>query len=84
MTVFGVLQTGQTTLTFVSGFSTEGSVTLETLKVFMQLLQSYNLSMEISFFLFGQVRLRERSRASAESPRGSLVETEVFPVALYR
>jgi hypothetical protein len=40
VTVFGVLQTGQITLTFVSGISAEGSVTLETLKVFMQFVQS--------------------------------------------
>ena len=38
--VFGVLQTGQVTLTFVSGISAEGSVTLETLKAFMQFVQS--------------------------------------------
>ena len=47
-TVFGVLQTGQVTLTFVSGISAEGSVTLETLKVFMQFVQSWNLSIEVS------------------------------------
>jgi len=35
-----MLQTGQVTLTFVSGISAEGSVTLETLKVFMQFVQS--------------------------------------------
>jgi hypothetical protein len=40
VTLFGVLQTGQATLTFVSGISAEGSVTLETLKVFMQFVQS--------------------------------------------
>ena len=46
--MFGVLQTGQVTLTFVSGISAEGSVTLETLKVFMQFVQSWNLSIEVS------------------------------------
>jgi len=46
--VFGLLQTGQVTLTFVSGISAEGSVTLETLKVFMQFVQSWNLSIEVS------------------------------------
>jgi len=40
VTVLGVLQTGQATLTFVSGIWVEGSVMLETLKVFMQFLQS--------------------------------------------
>lgn len=40
VTVFGVLQTGQVTLTLVSGISAEGSVALETLKVFMQFMQS--------------------------------------------
>src|SRR6266436_1001577 len=48
VTVFGVLQTGQVTLTFVSGISAEGSVTLETLKVFMQFVQPWNLSIEVS------------------------------------
>jgi len=36
VTVLGVLQTEQVTLTFVSGIWAEGSVMLETLKVFMQ------------------------------------------------
>jgi hypothetical protein len=40
VTVFGVLQTGQIRLSFVSGFSAEGSVTLETLKVFMQFVHA--------------------------------------------
>jgi len=40
LTVLGVLQTEQVTLTFVSGIWAEGSVMLETLKVFMQFLQS--------------------------------------------
>jgi|SRR6266566_1593841 len=40
VTVLGVLQTGQVTLTFVSGIWAEGSVMLETLKVFTQFLQS--------------------------------------------
>lgn len=40
VTVFGVLQTGQIRVTFVSGISAEGSVTLETLKVFMQFVHS--------------------------------------------
>jgi len=40
ITLFGVLQIGQVTLTFVSGISAEGSVGLETLKVFMQFMQS--------------------------------------------
>jgi hypothetical protein len=40
VTVLGVLQTEQVTLTFVSGIWAEGSVMLETLKVFMQFLQS--------------------------------------------
>jgi hypothetical protein len=40
VTVLGVLQTGQVTLTFVSGIWAEGSVTLETLKVFMQFMHS--------------------------------------------
>lgn len=40
VTVFGLLQTGQVTLTFVSGVSAEGSVGLETLKVFMQFVHS--------------------------------------------
>jgi hypothetical protein len=38
--VLGVLQTGQVTLTFVSDFWAEASVMLETLKVFMQFMQS--------------------------------------------
>jgi hypothetical protein len=40
VTVFGVLQTGQIRLTFVSGISAEGSVTLETLKLFMQFVHA--------------------------------------------
>jgi hypothetical protein len=38
--VFGVLQIGPVTLTFVSGISAEGSDALETLKVFMQFMKS--------------------------------------------
>jgi len=49
ITVFGVLHTGQTTLTFVSGLSAEGSLALETLKVFMQFMQSYNFSIKPRF-----------------------------------
>ena len=40
VTVFGVLQTGQITVTFVFGISAEGSVMLETLKVFMQFVHT--------------------------------------------
>ncbi len=40
VTVLGVFQTGQVTLTFVSGIWAEGSVTLETLKVCMQFMHS--------------------------------------------
>ena len=40
--MFGVLQSGQVTPNFVSGILTEGSVTLETLKVFMQFVLSWN------------------------------------------
>jgi hypothetical protein len=45
--VLGVLQTGQVTLNFVSGIWAEGSVMLETLKVFTQFLQPQNLSIEV-------------------------------------
>jgi hypothetical protein len=38
--VFGVLQTGQITVTFVSGILAKGSPALETLKVFMHFMHA--------------------------------------------